>query len=672
MRRFAARTMIRIRFDAQINTLCEKGEFPKDTVKSVIMTNRDYCSHVQVPVNEKGMLSVNYEMKPLRNDVRLTDRIKFHFYYNDHTDTYTKPICAGHATLMDLAGWIKDGHQFQVGCNFTTNQVHMTIVPNCDHSRNMHEDLLQAYKADSITKSVLSESATHMKTVELLDQHIQQGLSQHTEVLVDNGGSMFQSVRSAHVMQNEHTLYPLYHLDFDGRHEVANWLSTYLIHETLNHNAVTIEQVKAMPMEGLTNFIASYAQAPMRCTSAAPYTADESLIDDPVTYRQGRKQSTLSEVFKRPYSHPYRMIQGAVHGNLLTDDCEGLVVMIKDLTNSLAHLHENHRDDFHSNDMVRYNTFMRSCFPRDLFKGMSTQYQSKLLELALFLGEKISRKDIECKVTLVSANGASYDTQQREIQAHACATMECTNPPYTVMLEGTGCITDDQSPKRIMIGQRSSSIAEVADFVSNIGPLNTFDKSHTVKVGQHMTHDHGSFYRTAFCQNDTMLGSQIGQRGTTFGVDMEYLSDHLVKVHMPVTGMQLSEGRLDALKRYVVARRVEIHPPLIDQNELRSHLAWHPIPPFKGCKELDPKRPYTTCMVHALSDAAHPMEELLAKATAEAERFNSDERNLKLGVMRAFPSMDGVSKVLHLYTDDYENLSRVVSGTLKVMHQQRG
>ena len=47
--------------------------------------------------------------------------------------------------------------------------------------------------------------------------------------------------------------------------------------------------------------------------------------------------------------------------------------------------------------------------------------------------------------------------------------------------------------------------------------------------------------------------------------------------------------------------------------------------------------------------------------TAEAEEFNSDPKNTKIGVMRAFASMDGVSKVFHIYTDDTTELARRLS-----------
>ena len=66
---------------------------------------------------------------------------------------------------------------------------------------------------------------------------------------------------------------------------------------------------------------------------------------------------------------------------------------------------------------------MKKYFPRDLCCNLSTAYQNNLMELALFLGEKISKKIIECKITLVSANAASMESVQKEVQAHACACM---------------------------------------------------------------------------------------------------------------------------------------------------------------------------------------------------------------------------------------------------------
>ena len=81
---------IRIRFDAQLSTHSEKGDFPADTVASVFVTNRDGCTYTQAPVSATGLLSVDFAMEPTeagkKKDVRLTDRVKFHFYFRDDQD----------------------------------------------------------------------------------------------------------------------------------------------------------------------------------------------------------------------------------------------------------------------------------------------------------------------------------------------------------------------------------------------------------------------------------------------------------------------------------------------------------------------------------------------------------------------------------------------------------
>ena len=142
---------------------------------------------------------------------------------------------------------------------------------------------------------------------------------------------------------------------------------------------------------------------------------------------------------------------------------------------------------------------------------------------------------------------------------------------------------------------------------------------------------------------------------------MEYLADDGIKVYMPVTGKQLKEGELQMLKEYVIARRSEIHLPLVDHDELRASLRWAPMVPFKGCKELVPGRPYVTCLVHVAADSYNPVDQLLIRAQAEADVFNASPENTKVGVMRAFASMDGVSKVFHIYSDDTTELARKLS-----------
>jgi hypothetical protein len=278
----------------------------------------------------------------------------------------------------------------------------------------------------------------------------------------------------------------------------------------------------------------------------------------------------------------------------------------------------------------------------------------------------VHKKVIECKITLVTANAASMggEGQQHQLQAHATACMVCNHPNmhHVVVMEGTACMVDDQNSKRLKLGAEYVSLSDIANSLTMSAPFNMFTKSALkTKMAVHLTHSRGSFYRTAFCQNDALIGSQIGGQKLTYGVDMEYLADEKIKVYMPVTGKHLNEGELESLKAYVQARRPEIHLPLVDHDELRAGLRWAPMVPFKGCKELKAGRPFTTCLVHILANEQNPTESLLQRVTAEAEEFNSDPKNTKIGVMRAFASMDGVSKVFHIYTDDTEELAKRLS-----------
>ena len=149
---------IRIQFDAQLSTRCQKGEFPRDTISAVYVTNRDDCSFQKVDVSPEGKMSVNFLMAPMEKNVLLTDRIKFHFYFQDSMDNNTlKPICAGHMPLVELADKVKDGGTWKTGSNWNTNTVQMDFIPNDDHSMGMHLDLLKLYNNKAITPSVLGE-----------------------------------------------------------------------------------------------------------------------------------------------------------------------------------------------------------------------------------------------------------------------------------------------------------------------------------------------------------------------------------------------------------------------------------------------------------------------------------------------------------------------------------
>jgi hypothetical protein len=663
----------RIRFDAKLTACSQKGEFPSDTVAAVYVINRDGCTHMEVPVSDKGLMHVDFNMVPLRSDLKLTDRVKFHFFFRDVKDCLLKPISAGHMSLVDLADSVKDGGSFKAKSNFNSNIVTLAFLPNDDHSRCMHMDLLRLYNTGNIVPSVLGESHAHLETINALGTGINTGLLDNVVMNDENGGSMFQSIFSAHMMEDEATLYSLYHLDFDGPHNVPPWLCTYLLAETLHHNSFTIEQVKLMNPSEITQFISSYAQAPMRSATAAPYTQDLTLNEE-VGLVKTAKCTKLSEVFKRPFSHPYALLQRG-HGALITDDCEGLAAFVRDISNHLGYAFLTHADDFKQTDTyIRYNNLMKSYFPKDLFSQMTPQYQNKLMDLVMFLGERIANKSIECKITLVSANGASMggEGNQTQVQAHACASMVCNEPdfPISVMLEGTSCLVDDQYSRRLVVNGKSMMLADVANSLSHMLPFNTFMSraNPSVKIGFHVTHTKGSFYRTAFCENDSMLASQIGHAPMQFGVDMEYLADDAIKVYMPVTGKTVPVGSYAALKRYISARADEIHLPVVDHNLIRENLRWVPMTPFKGCKELKPGRPYITCMVHVQSELGDDMDTLLSKATEEAYQFNSSARFAEIGAMKAFASMDGVSKVLHLYSDDMVALQKCLGLIVETAH----
>jgi hypothetical protein len=668
---------MRVRFDAKLKVMSQKGVFPTDTVASVFVTNRDDCSYHEATVAKDGTLSVDYDMRALKAGVRATDRVKLHFFFRDNADQLLKPICAGHIGLEDLVERVRLGvNPLRIQCNFNSNTVEMKFIRNEEHSRSMQTDMLKMGNTGALAPSVLGKNTeAFVDKLRQVDESVKEGLQQHTSVLSDNGGTMFQSLFTAHTMQNEATLYTLYHHDFNGPENVPPWLCTYLLAETLHHNAVTPEHVKAMTPEKLTNFIGSYAQSPMRSATATPYTDDLILNEDP-KYARTRKCTMLSEVFKRPFSHPYHVTQGQYHGNLIDDDCEGLAALMRDLTNHLALVFKSHREDLlpiiaargrGNSSTLGGNNVMKAYFPSDLFSEMPVSYQSRLMDMALHLGEHMASKKIECHITLASAMGASFGTEKphREIQAHACASLVCNmaSHPTAMMLEGTACMVDDHlyaEGKKIKIAGQYVSVVDVANSLNQVLVIEAARKEGLQsRMAIHVTHDKGSFYRTAFCQNGTMLASQIGSAPMQFGIDMEYLSDKGIKVHLPVTGKVLGSDEYAKIKAYVKERRAEIHMPLIDHDVLKAHLNWAPMTPFNGCDKFQQDRPYLTCMVHVASTEKLGVKALMECAQREVDEFNSKpEHNSHLGIMRAVPSMDGVSKLFHFYTDDLSYLQK--------------
>ena len=77
---------INIRFKANLSAFSDQGTFPVGTVAAVMLTNKDGCSHDTYHADKEGNVFVNYEMKPLTTDVKLTERVKFHFWCLDNAD----------------------------------------------------------------------------------------------------------------------------------------------------------------------------------------------------------------------------------------------------------------------------------------------------------------------------------------------------------------------------------------------------------------------------------------------------------------------------------------------------------------------------------------------------------------------------------------------------------
>jgi hypothetical protein len=658
-----------IRFNANLSVFSEKGEFPPDTVAAVILTNRDGCTHKTFEADPKGRITVDYEMKPLTSNASLTDRLKLHFMFRDNADGQLKHISAGHVELGELADLVKTGDNRTFQSNFCSNTVQVNFEK--DPLTRMHLEYQALQNTGGVTKSVLSDSDKHVNNMRTLDHSVRAGLQSNAEISKDNGGPMFKSMFTAHVMGGEAALYNLYHLDFQGAKNYPPWLATYMLGETLHTNGLTCEQVKALPPDQLTRFVASYAQAAMRSASATQYTADLTIDEDPKMAKT-LKNTMLTEVFKAPFREPVRREPGK-RRCLVDDDCEGLAAMICDSVNHLGHMHVNLQGQFTQNDnFLAYNSLRSEYFPRDLFSQMTVNQQSKLMDLAMYIGEKVHTKEIEPKITLVSANAASFGAEAgapKEVQAHACASLVCNHPKYhaAIMLEGTACISDEVRAKKVDIGGEFVSMTDVVNTLSTQPPFN-LTMSHpelnqtNVKLAMHVTHSKGSFYRTAFCQNDTLLGAQIGEAPMQFGVDMEYLSDHSIKVHMPVQGKILKDDEFEKMKAYVAARMDEIHPPLCDHCELRRDLQWTPMTLFRGHNQLDSNRPRMTAMMHVTVDP-DKVESVLQTFQNEADNFNSAPVHLKLGCCRVFPSMDGVSKVLDIYSDDLTVLQQQLQPT---------
>ena len=651
---------VRIRFDATLETRSELGVFPANIVHTVILSNRDDCTYQIVPVTADGKISVSYDMQSNKDTVRMTDRIKIFFYYKKKRAAgQLLPICAGHMPLLQLAKLIAEGGEHTTACNFTSNQVILKIKSSPSYSHTMHCDLLDRVKNHEIVESVLSRSAEHAQTIDLLCQHIQRLMPTEMLVSPDNGGTIFQSLDTMHVMSGEKTILPLYHLDFEQPDSVPLALATYLMLATLHFKGVTIEQVDSMSGNALTDFLAAYAQAPMRSVKAVPYTSDETMTDNP----KARHMSVLSEVFKRTCSYP------CLEGCLLADDCEGFAGLIRLMICHLGYMFKTYTPRFESNNLPTYSSLMKESFPPELFPNISMPYQAKLMKMMLKLGQIVADDKIACAIVLGTANAASAGcADQTKVSGHAYACMINKDPfsPYTVILEGTTCMVDDQMPKMLKMRDRCVSVSDVVNSISCSSTFNTFmGEGYETQVAMHITHDKSSFYRAAFLQNDTLLGTVLrpgassghpGKENLMYGVDIEHLTNDNVKVYMPVTGKIFENGEYQRLKEYVIARQVEIHPPLLSPKDLMAGLKWVPLSPFKGVDRLRAGRQYTTLMVHVLATEEHPWEQLLVRATREAEAFNADPKNLRMGVMHAYASMDGVSKVLHLYTDDTTEL----------------
>ena len=657
---------MRLKFQGRAVVFNDKVQFPADTINRVVVCMHDTYTYQTLDV-KGGIFNVDFELKPdglHPNPSRLVDTLKFHFYTSDLPNLVT----AGWVCLPSMLKAHAQEQEFTkvIQCNFTCNKVSLLLT----HS-DASKETLESWKDSRTRPSCLRHSDSAAQIFQSIATNVQNSL--HAKLCIDpnNGGSMFSNIATAHSMEGQMTLHTQFQDDmtpasYDSSLMHNTGLTMLAVADALQFHGYTCE----VAAQKLAPFLASVCQFAQRSAHVLPYQADMGLateLDD-----KGRSKLELTEHFKRPFFEPFLFTEG-VAGPLFCDDCEGFATWIREVHVSFKFLWEDHSDQWLSLNsgnqfaqMASVAKFLEPFFPTSLF-SMDHGDKCKIFSLAMLLGKAVHENVIECNMAMITASAQALgDHAKEELGGHCCIVFvdnAIPDKPVSILAEGTNCMDVDRGHNSLAIDTPTGTVhipfSEVANQVTrSLLDSDRADERACIHLADLQPGTAIPFYRTMFCQNNTLMATHSENRAT-FGLDICRLQDEDNKVIMPVPDTLYSE-----VLGHCQARKAEIHPPRTNADTISLSLrAWSPIKMFSVDPVFD-GRTFTNCMVSHSVRNPSMRQQVFARAIVRADTFNSSDSK-QVGHMRAYMSMDSVFTVLSVWTDKTSCIKTLMQNSMQ-------
>jgi len=608
-----------------------------------------------------GKADVDFELKAEKPNVKLTDTLKFHFYNGNDIPVVA---AAGYIPLSSIKT-LMEGEKippFSWRCNFSSVMVMVNLTPP---DSKMTIDLSECQKS-CLHKS---DMAQHLFSVS--SQGVSNILSKKLNVKAENGSPMFLNLMTAHNMENQVTTHMHYQTDVeptkrDSKRFFKSGLTMTALCEALHATSQTVGKVMSLDttQKQFTHFVTMVCQSYMRSAHVCPYEFDK-VIDSSLT-SSGKVQRVVSESFKLPFREPF--FGGSSQANFLNaDDCEGQATFMLYLFKSFQHMYEKYGAKSQKYHKV---------FPSHLFK-MSDKDKLKLWDLGMKIGKLASVGTLRCDIILIAAGSAALGDGGNQLGGHAtCVMVNSSNPnePFDILMEGTNSMTWDDDTRTITLQLptelKTMSLVDVANLLTTqiAGLQGDIDKNdsrcliHLNKVLE------GRFYKTAFCQNGSLLATNCMYGKMEYGVDMTNISNYDQKILMPVSPklintLSQNDDAHDFLMRHCAERRFEIHPPPVSTHcILDATKPWTPLGLFEEPCELK-GREYKVCLT--MTSVRDPAQRLELKEGIDRYLANWNKKYNQIGFCSTYVAFDTVFTKLCFWTDNLDALQRTLTSALR-------
>lgn len=631
--------------------------FPTSTINRVIVCNAEGCSYLHTTSVSDGKFDVKFELKPLDENCKLSDQLKFHFYTGNKIPIV---IAAGAVKMGSIIRLMKGKEidPIKFNCNFSPVFVQLHFHPPTAPNTK--------FQAPKMVKSCLENSKIHGQITMATNAFISSIIKSKLDLQANVGAPMFCNLISAHNFENEVTSHINFQQDISPtpKHGLLynrSGLTMTALAESLHNFCVTPQNVLNMKNESkeFTNFVANVCQSYMRSAHICPYVSDEVL--DSQLDSTGNLNHVLSESFKIPLHEPY--LENATY--LCADDCEGQATFMLHLFKSFGFMYDaSKQTDTQYTDMM----------PAILF-DMTQDEKKELWNVAMKIGKCVSNEDLQCHITLVSAGGASLGDGGGQVGGHAtCVLVNNVNKeqPLTQIMEGTNSMMWDDDNTMLdlsnpMIPMKMPLVQIANMLTSNIAKIMGMENKNDPDFRKliHLNSENQSkFYKTAYCQNGNLLASNVNNAlKLNYGISMEHISDTKTKVYMPITAnltnsIVRNEEAHQFCNNHRIKRKNEIHPPLMSSEKLAAIISgWSPMTMY-AIPEKFAERKQKICLAMKSIRDKDERNSYLLQLNEKLKEWNNKYSDV--GVCTSYVAYDTVFTRLHMWVDNVHKLEETL------------